>query len=115
MTSQSCQIHPSKEKVFKWQARVARALFANDIDFADPPVITPLTDEGGSVIIMCGMHENALPQVMHCKSAFCGLGVRPDNLQRLRYRAFDAAPKRFWVQSIFDLGRHCSSQDTLAS
>ena len=29
------------------------------------------------MIIMCGMHDNALPQVMHCKSAFVALGYDP--------------------------------------
>lgn len=63
------KMHPSKTNTFHWQQRT-KVLECADVT----PRIWPLTPKGGSVIIMSGLHEFALPQVMHCKSSFESLG-----------------------------------------
>ena len=65
-------VNPLKRKVVRWQ-RSTDAATVGDRG-AEVPRIWPLTPYGGTVIIMNGLHELALPQVLHCKAAFEALG-----------------------------------------
>ena len=58
----------TKKKVIDW----ARSKGLDTL--RDVPVVKPLTSEGGSVIIISGMHPEASSQLLHCGACFSALG-----------------------------------------